>query len=535
MAEKQATRYFFLLLVVSVAVRLLYTAFGPMDLVEDEAYYWEWSRQLDWSYYSKGPMVAYLIAAFTRTLGVSEWALRLPSILMGGGTMTFVFLLTSRLSGSRVTGLLAAIILSCSPIFIAGSMMLTIDSPLVFFYMGACYFTWLAASQETPQAGLRYWILAGVSLGLGIMAKAAILFFVPSILLFLLFSPAHRHLIKTRGPWLCIGVGLLFFTPQLIWNAQHDWVMFKDFLFKGGAGREIPWSERNPFLFLISQAGVLSPYIFWLVGAGMYHCWTRRNASVNDNSKHGLSPEAARFLLAFTLPTFGFFFLLSFNVPINANWPIIAYLTGIIAGAITLRGRVLELFKERNLLAAKRLRAIALGGLMLGAVPGYGLFGTDFLHQFKLPNEGRFDPTNRLSEWEQFAEKIDEYRKVYEVEGPLFLSSKYYQETALMAFYLPDHPTTYCFEHRARKNQYYFLNDFSQVEGQNSLFVARREKDLRRVERAFDSVSFVGELDLKRGQNTILEYDVYFCKNFHGWTYKDPQLDAQSEVETDVE
>lgn len=33
----------------------------PLDLSGDEAHYWDWSRQLDWSYYSKGPAVAYVI------------------------------------------------------------------------------------------------------------------------------------------------------------------------------------------------------------------------------------------------------------------------------------------------------------------------------------------------------------------------------------------------------------------------------------------------------------------------------------------
>ncbi|MGF1573867.1 MAG: ArnT family glycosyltransferase [Sumerlaeia bacterium] len=524
MSEKQATKAFFAFLLLSVCFRLLYTAFGPLDLVEDEAYYWEWSRQLDWSYYSKGPMVAYLIALFTRTLGVSELGLRLPSILMGAGTLYTIFLLASSLCGSRVTGLLAAIILSCSPIFIAGSMLLTIDSPLFFFYTLACYFSWQACNGNR----LRDWVFAGIALGLGIMAKAAILFFVPSLLLFLAFSPKHRGLLKQKGPWVCIGVGMLFFAPQLIWNAQNDWVMFKDFLFKGGAGREIPWSERNPFLFIGSQAGVLSPYIFWLVLAGIWHSWAKRKADEAPAaaSKHlaGLSPEAARFLLAFTFPILGFFFLLSFNVPINANWPIIGYLSGAIAGAAYLHSRLRTLILQGNRGALSRFRTIATAGLMLGAVPSYGLFVTDVFHQVKLPNNGAIDPTNRLAEWVQFAEKVAAIREVYAAEGELFLSSKYYQETALMAFYLKDHPTTYCFEHRARKNQYYFLNDFTKVVGQNSLFIARRDKDLRHVERAFDSVQPVTKLTIMRGKNAILEYDVYFCRNFHGWTYKEPQI-----------
>ena len=45
--------------------RLVYAAWLPLDLVHDEAYYWDWSRQLDFGYYSKPPMVAWLIRLAT--------------------------------------------------------------------------------------------------------------------------------------------------------------------------------------------------------------------------------------------------------------------------------------------------------------------------------------------------------------------------------------------------------------------------------------------------------------------------------------
>ena len=55
--------------------------FCPYTLVEDEAHYWEWSRRLDLSYYSKGPGIAWTIAASVRTFGDVEWAVRLPAAL----------------------------------------------------------------------------------------------------------------------------------------------------------------------------------------------------------------------------------------------------------------------------------------------------------------------------------------------------------------------------------------------------------------------------------------------------------------------
>src|SRR5437868_14933701 len=61
-------------LIVGVAVlRIFYLAYScPLDLAPDEAHYWDWSRNLDWSYYSKGPLVAYLIRA--GCLFVGSWS-----------------------------------------------------------------------------------------------------------------------------------------------------------------------------------------------------------------------------------------------------------------------------------------------------------------------------------------------------------------------------------------------------------------------------------------------------------------------------
>src|SRR5256885_13616097 len=65
-----------LLIVAAAVLRLLYLAFDcPLDLAPDEAHYWDWSRHLDWSYYSKGPLVAWLIRLSCALFGDWSYAL----------------------------------------------------------------------------------------------------------------------------------------------------------------------------------------------------------------------------------------------------------------------------------------------------------------------------------------------------------------------------------------------------------------------------------------------------------------------------
>src|SRR5262245_21235820 len=64
--------------------RVLYLAnWCPLDLAPDEAYYWNWSRQLDWSYHSKGPLVACLIRLSCACFGDTMLAVRFPAIVCG--------------------------------------------------------------------------------------------------------------------------------------------------------------------------------------------------------------------------------------------------------------------------------------------------------------------------------------------------------------------------------------------------------------------------------------------------------------------
>ena len=89
-------------------LHLAYLAWDcPLDLAPDEAHYWDWSRHLDWSYYSKGPLVAWLIRASCELVG--DWseqhtgsltfAVRLPAVLCGSLLLVSLYVLTVQVFG----------------------------------------------------------------------------------------------------------------------------------------------------------------------------------------------------------------------------------------------------------------------------------------------------------------------------------------------------------------------------------------------------------------------------------------------------
>src|SRR3954454_587529 len=141
----------------------------PIDLSGDEAHYWDWSRNLDLSYYSKGPLVAYLIRASCALFGDAMWAVRLPALVLGVGTSVLTYLLTLTLFRSERVALGAVLLNHIVPMFVAGSLLMTIDPPFFFCWALATYLLALILFHERR----RLWPLVGVAVGLAFLAKYA--------------------------------------------------------------------------------------------------------------------------------------------------------------------------------------------------------------------------------------------------------------------------------------------------------------------------------------------------------------------------
>src|SRR5262249_30819427 len=95
-------------ILAAAALHVLYLIHNcPLALAPDEAHHLDWSRQLDWSYYSKGPLVALLIRGSCIIFGpLSEsltgnlaLAIRLPAIICGVLLLTSIYVLTVQTSG----------------------------------------------------------------------------------------------------------------------------------------------------------------------------------------------------------------------------------------------------------------------------------------------------------------------------------------------------------------------------------------------------------------------------------------------------
>src|SRR5690349_16191254 len=154
------------LLLLGFAGHLFYLLHNcPLDLSGDEAQYWDWSRQLDLSYYSKGPLVAYIIRASCAVFGDTMFGVRFPSLIFAVATSILTYWLARRLFSSDRVALGTVLLTHLVPMFVAGSVLMTIDPPFYFCWAAATCLAVKAVWDEKHWA----WIAMGIVLGIGFL------------------------------------------------------------------------------------------------------------------------------------------------------------------------------------------------------------------------------------------------------------------------------------------------------------------------------------------------------------------------------
>lgn len=268
-----------------------------LPLSNDEAYYWVWGHHPRLSYYDHPPMVGWLFSIGTLFEWIGHGA-RLPGVWLGHGTLLiWNKILRPFLDENQQRLWLIFVVLS--PFMGIGSLIITPDIPLLFFWSLSLYaFTRLI---ETKSLG--WYLTLGASLGLGFCSKYLIVLFVPIAFLYLFASGKWRSIRWTYVP-ITMLVGLIFCAPVIYWNYQNEWASFAFQLNHGLETRQ--WKNTWPIEYLGAQVLLLFPTVIWLAVQ-------RRE------------PKEARFLHFFGWFPLLFFLYTSFRARVEANWPIMAH------------------------------------------------------------------------------------------------------------------------------------------------------------------------------------------------------------------
>src|SRR4051812_10568273 len=160
----------------------------PLDLAEDECYYWDWSREIDLSYYSKGPATALLIRGSCAIFGDTMQAVRYPAVLLRAGVAIMTYWLALRLLKSAVLALMAMMLSYITPMFLAGGLIMTTDPAYLFCWAAASCIAIKALWDQKSWA----WIALGMIVGIGTLAKFSMPLWMVGLFLFLATARPFR-------------------------------------------------------------------------------------------------------------------------------------------------------------------------------------------------------------------------------------------------------------------------------------------------------------------------------------------------------
>lgn len=301
-----------------LVVRVGALALNRTDLFFDEAQYWYWSQEPAFGYYSKPPLIAWLIGASTGVCGASEFCIRLPSPLLHTATALAVYALGVRLY-DQTTGALAAVAFALLPGVSLSAGIISTDVPLLLCW--ALALIGFAALFDTKA----WWpaLLLGAAFGLGLNAKYAMAWFVLCAGLYLLATPERRGVLKDLRLWVGLALGFACILPNLAWNRAHSFATFAH------TADNAKWEGAalhpdKALEFFGSQFGVFGPLYFAGLLVIAYRGW------------HSRLPQSDRLLMAFCLPLVILITIQAFVSRAHPNWAAIGYVSGTLLVIATL-------------------------------------------------------------------------------------------------------------------------------------------------------------------------------------------------------
>ncbi len=516
-----------MLLVSLLLFRVFYLWVAPLELSPDEAYYWEWSRRLDWGYYSKPPMVAWIMAASTFLLGNSEFAVRLPAAILATGALFCCWRMAHSMFGSRA-GLLALLLAACSPGASVAAFVMTIDAPLLFFWGAASMSLWEAMRRECiPGAddgrAFCWWLAAGLAAGAGLLAKQTMAAFWPAAIIALALHPRTRHLLYSFRLWLSAAVSILLLSPAIWWNMHHDWITMQHTAHHfHQSGRTFLDSLRTFAEFAGSQLGVLSPLTCLLVyatgGVGLVmlcrflpEAFGGRASEIRRLSGGGWPCRLLLLCLtgiAMLVPVT----LLSLKQRVNANWPAPFYMSGFVLVAGWYYG------KSGMAGMLEGMRGMVRPAVATGAALACLVYSLPWLVPLAGLEGSAVDPLVRVRGWRELAAKVENIRHKLPAPEKTFLVTRRRQTASELAFYLPGNPRIYRWSGNRKRitTQYELWPVPDTMSGWDVLFIIDVDKEVPGdLPGRFDDFYLLGNVDIPLGGGRARRFAAYHGVNFH--------------------
>ena len=244
------------LMLLAYLLRLIYCS--QIDLLPTEAYYWNYSRHLDFGYLDHPPMVASLIRGGTAVFGNTEFGVRIGALCSNLIAALFMFRLARNLFG-EASAWVAVVLMQTLPFFFLSGMVMNPDAPLTAAWTASLYYLERALIAQRDRA----WWGVGLCIGLGLFSKYTIALLGASVALFMALDSRSQMWWRRPQPYGAALLAAAIFFPVILWNAGHDWASFA---FQGSRRLAekhtfgLPLLLASPFL-LLSPTGAIAATI----------------------------------------------------------------------------------------------------------------------------------------------------------------------------------------------------------------------------------------------------------------------------------
>ena len=466
------------------ALRLLWLAFQPADLYPDEAQYWFWAQHPALGYYSKPPLVAWLIALTTGLFGDSEFAIRLSAPLLHACTAVIVYAIGARLYDSRV-GLWSALAYASLPGASISAFIISTDAPLLLCWAAALY----AFIRAREDGGWGWWLAVAGACGFGLLAKYAMAYWIFSALGYVVLVRAER---RHLGALLAaIGLALLLYLPNFWWNWSNGFVSYLHV--KDNAGIDEPLFHPDAFFeFFGSQFAVFGPLFF----AGLI--WLAICPRQLDEPR-------SRLLAAFALPTLTMMLAVSFLSRANANWAAPAFVSAtilVVAWALSRGWPKLIIFSIALHLAAVSVM----------------FTGRDALAAFGVELPAEYDALGRLRGWRALGMTVGAALTAH----PGFILFADDRETlAALIYYVHPHPfdaVKWKLKSGLPKDQWELADGLPRHRGGNFLLVSEHNL-IPEMSPSFASIDRLEPIVVPIGPGAYRAYTLYLARGFTGYSW----------------
>ena len=321
----------FVLLLTALRVALLFAS--PLELYPDEAQYWVWSRHLAFGYFSKPPMIAWLIHLSTAIGGNGEAWVRLPAPLMHG-LAAMALAGAGRAIYGGWSGFWAAVIYSAMSGVQLSCAVIATDAPLLAFLSLALWAYGVLWARRERRRSWAAVLGLGLALGLAFLSKYAALYIVGGMAMHAILDRRARAIWSPSRLIAIATAALAIAAPNIAWNAAHHFQTLAHTAANADIGGDSDGSPglrlldpRGPLGFILGQFGVFGPVMFavlvWAVIPG----------------RRSLEPEDWM-LVWLGLPALVVVFAESILARANANWAVAAYAPGaVLAAGLLMRWR----------------------------------------------------------------------------------------------------------------------------------------------------------------------------------------------------